>query len=396
MARRYSDFSFTSCEAQKIACLEFIASRAEQGWIPIVEDFNDEGQSGQTLERPAFFRLLLGIYQRQVDCVVVHRLDRLTRSVADWAELRFYFQISRIKLAVASGNLLLEDNAISVLQFNTLATAAEFEREMISERVADAHATHHARGLRSAGRIPFGYKSCEKTKQLLISPNEAPIVTLAYELAASNLKPNQIAKTLNNRQFPSHLGRQKWLPRTVLRLLRNKTYLGCMVDGSPSTHKPIVPEELFNQVQRNLDNRRTRPTKPRPSKAGDDPFLLRGLLVCRECGETMTTTSSQALKPARQSGTARRQPKLYYRCRGEKPCSHVPAELVETELLKTLTEPPPYLSAPLRKMLKGMAHLWPLLIHANKRKLLIGYLDKIIWYPDIKKLTPVPADDLKL
>jgi len=168
-----------------------------------------------------------------------------------------------------------------------------------------------------------------------------------------------------------------------------------MSDGTPAIHAPIIPEDLFQNVQQSLDNRRTRPTAPRPPKGIEDPFLLRGLLVCAQCGKTMTTTSTQAVHPKRPF-SEHHQAGLYYRCRSDKPCSHVSAEIVENELLKTLKAPPSHYAAPLRNMLLAMAFYWDYFAHEYRRKMLTGYLEKVIWYPDIMKLRPVPCADLEL
>lgn len=116
------------------------------------ERFDDVGASGATTERPALTRLLERVREGEVDRVVVCRLDRLTRSVLDWAELIGAFKRRGAQLSVVAGDLRLGELATSDLLLNMMAAFAEFEREMISDRLRDARAAHRRHGRRSAGR----------------------------------------------------------------------------------------------------------------------------------------------------------------------------------------------------------------------------------------------------
>jgi site-specific DNA recombinase len=133
VARAADDF--TSCEAQRDACLALIRANASAGWVPIEERFDDAGESGATIGRPALERLLERIAAGGVDRVVVHRLDRLTRSIADWATLVGTLRRYGTQLTVVAGDIHLGDLAMSDLVLNLLATFAQFEREMIGEHV---------------------------------------------------------------------------------------------------------------------------------------------------------------------------------------------------------------------------------------------------------------------
>lgn len=180
---RPDDPDFTSCDAQREACLELIRAHAARGWVPVEERFDDVGESGATIDRPALTRLLDRIAAGAVDGVLVHRLDRLTRSVRDWANLVGTFKRRGTKLTIVSGDIHLGDLAMSDLVLNVLATFAEFERELIGERLRDARAALRSRGIRNAGRVPFGYSSDPLSHQLVVQHGRALAAALASQPA---------------------------------------------------------------------------------------------------------------------------------------------------------------------------------------------------------------------
>jgi DNA invertase Pin-like site-specific DNA recombinase len=194
---RPGDEDFTSCDAQRDACLARVRANALEGWIAIEERFDDIGVSGATTDRPALQRLLERVARREVDRVVVERLDRLTRSVRDWAAIVGTFKRYGTHLTVVAGDIHLGDVAMSDLVLNVLATFAEFEREMISERLRDARAALRSRGIRNAGRVPFGYSADPLSHQLVLQPERAPVVKRMFEMAAEGTPPSTIAMSSN-------------------------------------------------------------------------------------------------------------------------------------------------------------------------------------------------------
>ncbi len=398
VARPGRDPALASCRLQREACVRFIASHIDQRWVPVAESFDDEGESGASIERPAFMRLLQRVDQGLVDQVVVHRLDRLTRNTRDWARIQMHLEPRNVGVAVVTGSVQTGTTALAGFQLNMLAAIAEFEREMIADRLRDARAARKQRGLRSAGRVPFGYASDPHTRQLLIVPSEAEIVTMAFRLAAADLNPSQIAQSLSAGPHAVPEKQRRWHPRTVLRMLRNRTYLGLMPDGSPAVHDAIIADELFAKVADVLDGRRTRTPSPRPQQEGADPFLLRGLLVCGQCGRPMTTTSPRKVKLVLATGHRRLPSHRYYRCRGPKPCpgAHVPAEFIEERLIEVMAEPPAGLAPAARDTFMCIARHWPNLVHINRRLFLVAYLEKVVWHPTWNLPQPVLAADLRL
>jgi len=371
---------FTSCDAQRDAGLALVRAHAPEGWIPLEERFDDAGESGATTDRPALTRLLDQIASGGVDCVVVHRLDRLTRSVADWARLAGAFKRRGTKLVVVAGDIHLGDLAMSDLVLNVLATFAQFEREIIGERLRDARSGLRRRGLRNAGRIPFGYKADPLSHQLVVQSAEAPVVKRMFEMASTGAPPSAIAMWINTQgdDNPRVLnGRQPWSPKAVLRVLANRTYLGRMgqVDDA---HDPIIDEDLFARARAAVDGRRTRKPSPRPQQEGD-LFLLRRLLRCVHCDRLMTTSSSRAMSEAPAKAKSRKvvaQPR-YYRCRGQRACrgTQVAADEIEQRVLAWLRKPTGNLSPEAQFVLTRFAPLWKVLIPRVEQAL----VNQLVW-----------------
>jgi DNA invertase Pin-like site-specific DNA recombinase len=141
-----------------------VASRP--GWYPLGEHFDDEGYSGATVERPALERLVERIQRGDIRRVIVYRVDRLTRKLSDWAHLVTLFDRFGVGLTVVSGALDIEAGTMARFQLNMLATLAELELDMIGEGLRDARTARNARGLRTAGRVSFGYTADRQIRRL--------------------------------------------------------------------------------------------------------------------------------------------------------------------------------------------------------------------------------------
>lgn len=205
VARRNDDF--TSCDAQRDLCLARIRANAFQGRLALEERFGDLGESGATMERPALQRLLDRVAAREVERIVVHRLDRLVRSVRDWSEIVGTLKRYGTALTIVAGDLHLGDLAMNDMVLNMLASFAEFERELIGERLRDARASLRSRGIRNAGRVPFGYSADALSRQLVVRPAQAQAVKRMFEMAAAGAAPSAIAGWINSHahnQLPKH------------------------------------------------------------------------------------------------------------------------------------------------------------------------------------------------
>jgi DNA invertase Pin-like site-specific DNA recombinase len=184
-----SGSDFTSCDVQREICVAFGKAKSFE---VLEEHFDDHGRSGANLDRPAPQRVLMLVRGRTVRAVVVHRLDRLSRRVADCATLMNEFKDLGVQLLVAAVPELAE-TASDTLVLNLMSCFAEFEREMIVSRIVEKRASLIARKRRIAGRIPFGY-SADQTKQLVPVLDEATIVRQLFEFVGAGSLPSEIEK----------------------------------------------------------------------------------------------------------------------------------------------------------------------------------------------------------
>ena len=318
-----SSDSLSSCDVQYEACRLYLESQQELGWTLLPERFDDEGYSGASLDRPALSRLLAQIRSGTVDQILIHRFDRLSRNVRDCVTVLDEFRRLEVGLVVVTAPEL-GDSAQDNFMLNIMASFAEFEREMISARIADSRARLKARRLRFAGGVPFGYDADDRTKQFIPNEAEAAIVRWMFAEAAAGKKPSEIAVEANRRGYRTKApGGGTWSTRQVLSTLRNAVHIGMLKDGRNTrlgTHPAIIRDELFNAVGKKLEERRTR----KVARYGP-VWPLKGRLECGTCGRLLSPHSS------------RRGNKVYryYRCRatagGRVPCGYqVSAGHIET------------------------------------------------------------------
>jgi DNA invertase Pin-like site-specific DNA recombinase len=307
-------------------------SQRTHGWTLLPQRFDDDGYSGASLERPGLNRLLALVRHGGVDQILVHRLDRLSRSVRHCVTLLDEFRRLEVGLAVVTAPELghsAQDN----FMLNIMASFAEFERELIAARIADSRARLKAHRLRFAGGIPFGYDSDRRTKQLVPNEEEAAVVRWMFSEAAEGKRPSEIANAANERglrtKAPS--GGGPWSTRQVLATLRNPVHVGMLRDGNSmrlGCHDSIISFELFGLAAKALDDRRTR--KPQGARYGE-MWPLKGRIYCGSCGRPLTPHSTH-----RGNKVYR-----YYRCRatagGRPPCGYqVAAGMIETAVADQL------------------------------------------------------------
>lgn len=264
------DQEFNSLDAQAEACRSFIASQRHEGWVAIDEEFRDPGYSAGTLERPAIQRLIKLVERDEVDIIVVYKIDRLSRSIMDFAHLIELFRAHDVSFVAVTQSINTSD-AMGKLLLNVLMSFAQFERENTAERIRDKIDASKRRGMWMGGPLPFGYIS--RDKQLVRKPAEARIVRhlfkrfielgsvqrLSEETRASSSMPD-FAKSRLYKMFsnPIYFGK-----------IRHK---GEVYDGR---HKAIIDEITWAKVQAILKtNYRQRAARTR----AQTPALLKGIL----------------------------------------------------------------------------------------------------------------------
>src|ERR1700742_4384655 len=172
------DQEFNSLDAQRESCEAYIKSQASQGWKVLPQPYDDPAYSGGNLERPALKRLLRDIEAGRIDVIVVYKIDRLTRSLADFAKLVEAFDAKSVSF-VAVTQQFNTTTSMGRLTLNVLLSFAQFERELASERVRDKVAASRKKGKWTGGSVPLGYDS--KDKRLVVNPAEAKTVRLIFQ-----------------------------------------------------------------------------------------------------------------------------------------------------------------------------------------------------------------------
>jgi site-specific DNA recombinase len=170
---------FNSLAAQREACKAYIRSQQHEGWVPARNRYDDGGFSGGNLERAALQRLLADIRAGRIDIVVVYKVDRLTRSLADFARLVELFDAQAVSF-VSVTQQFNTTSSMGRLTLNVLLSFAQFEREVTGERIRDKIAASKKKGIWMGGNVPLGYDASERT--LAINPAEAETVSRIFAL----------------------------------------------------------------------------------------------------------------------------------------------------------------------------------------------------------------------
>jgi site-specific DNA recombinase len=325
---------FNSLDAQRESGEAYIKSQAHEGWICLPDCYDDGGFTGGNMDRPSLRRLLADIEADKVDCVVVYKVDRLSRSLLDFARMMEAFE----KHHVAFVSVTQQFNTVTSmgrLVLNVLLSFAQFEREIISERTRDKIAAARRKGKWSGGHPILGY-DVDANKKLLVNADEAVRVRAIFELYLQHESLLAVVQELAGRGWVNkrwttrkghERGGQPFTTTSLYRLLTNVAYIGKVrykQETHAGEHQGIVDPKVWQRVQVLLQrNGRTGGAVVR-NRFG---ALLKGLLHCVPCGCSMTPSHST------KNGTTRYR---YYICtnaqkRGWKACPSpsIPAAEIE-------------------------------------------------------------------
>jgi DNA invertase Pin-like site-specific DNA recombinase len=269
------DQEFNSLDAQRDACEAYIASQKAEGWWLLRDRYDDGGISGATLERPALKRLMADIEAGRVDIVVVYKIDRLSRALMDFAKLVEVFDRNNVTF-VSVTQSFNTTTSMGRLTLNILLSFAQFEREVIGERIRDKFRASRSRGMWMGGHPPLGYQV--KDRKLIVNEAEAATVRMIFERFVKIGSATTLARALADEGVRTKLGRA--IDRGYLYLLlNNRTYIGEVAHKGtafPGEHQPIISRELWDKAHSILQES---PRKRAANTRGrDTPALLRGLL----------------------------------------------------------------------------------------------------------------------
>jgi len=292
------DQAFNSLDAQWEACAAYVLSQAGEGWVSISNRYDDGGFSGGDMERPALQKLLEDIDGGRVDVVVVYKIDRLTRSLADFAKIVERFDRRNVSF-VSVTQAFNTTSSMGRLTLNVLLSFAQFEREVTAERIRDKFAASRKKGIFMGGNPPLGYDA--RDRKLVINNGEAEVVRFVFQRylelpSVLRLRAELDAKGIKTKSWISTRGRSKrggpWHIGPLRHVLRNRVYVGdAMHKGTPhpGEHEPIVSRELFEAVQTKLNDSRT--SHHRNRTIGSDA-LLTGLIF-DDRGNAMSPSKSR-------------------------------------------------------------------------------------------------------
>jgi DNA invertase Pin-like site-specific DNA recombinase len=258
------ELEFNSLDAQRDACEAYIKSQASQGWRGLPQHYDDPAYSGGNLDRPALQKLLKDIDAGRIDVIVVYKIDRLTRSLADFAKLVEAFDAKSISF-VAVTQQFNTTTSMGRLTLNVLLSFAQFERELSSERVRDKVAASRRKGKWTGGTVPLGYDT--KDKKLVVNKAEAETVRYIFKRYLELQSFGKLVEDLDARGIVTKRRDTKvkkfngGIPFTygpLAHFLKNRLYIGETGHKDkwfPGEHAAIVDRKTFEQVQQLLGSK---------------------------------------------------------------------------------------------------------------------------------------------
>lgn len=286
---------FNSLHAQREACEAFIASQTGEGWRLIKTRYDDGGLSGGTMERPALRSLLTDVEEGLVDIIVVYKVDRLTRSLADFAKMVEIFDGHRVSF-VAVTQQFNTTTSMGRLTLNVLLSFAQFEREVTGERIRDKIAASKRKGMWMGGFVPVGYR--KHNRRLVIDNDEAETVRLIFRrynelrsvrLLKQDLDRRGLVSKIRTSRSGLKMGGKSYSRGKLYKLLSNPIYKGeirHLKTCHPGQHEPIIDIELWDKTQRLLAEHAVRGANENHDRS---PSPLAGRLF-DESGRTLTPT----------------------------------------------------------------------------------------------------------
>ncbi|MDP8259127.1 MAG: recombinase family protein [Candidatus Aadella gelida] len=377
---------FTTLDAQRESAENYIKSQKSTGWTIVREKYNDGGFTGANTERPALKRLLDDIQEGRINCVVVYKVDRLSRSLLDFTKLLEFFDQNNVTFVSVTQHFNTQ-SSMGRLTLNILLSFAQFEREMISERTKDKMGAARRKGKWTGGPPSLGYNIDKENRKIIINKQEAKLVRKIYSiyLEANSILTTTI--TLNEQGYTTkkHIARTgrtsgggMFTKNNVHRILMNPIYMGKVFYGGklyPGEHESIIDESLFEKVQERIKyNRVNRKIKKNATCAG----LLSQLIRCKACNSPMFHSYSvkDKVKKYRYYICVNAQKRGYAVC----PTKSVNAQHMEEtvyDLLPSIKITDSLLGERYRMVLEKIRESWDSLISDEKHRVLKRLLQEI-------------------
>ena len=337
---------FNTLDAQRESAEAYILAHKHEGWVCLPDRYDDGGYTGGNLDRPAFKRMMADVEAGKVDAIVIYKIDRLSRSLMDFARVMETLERHNVAL-IAITQSLDTKTSMGRLTLNVLLSFAQFERELISERTRDKIAAARRKGKFAGGKPLLGFDilTAPGGSKLVVNKAEARRVREIFELFIERGSLIPTVRELNkrgwhNKTWTNRAGRttggRPFDKPTLYRLLCNVVYLGKITHGDhvyAGEHEAIVPQDLFDRVQSTLRRNKNIGGKHVRNKHNT---LLKGLVRCNHCGCGMSHHFTT------KNGTTRYR---YYVCNNAQkrgwsscPSASVPAPAMEKFVVDQLRE----------------------------------------------------------
>ena len=289
------DSNFSSLDAQRESCESYIESQKHEGWTLVPDHYDDGGFSGGNMQRPAFQQLMADIADGKIDCVLVYKVDRLSRSIPDFVKIIQLFEQYDVSF-VSVTQAFDTGTSLGRLILNILFSFAQFERELVSERTRDKIAAARKKGKWAGGYPILGYDINRETHTIEVNEHEATQVREIYDLYLQHKSMGKTAKELQERRWMT----KSWITKnddvvegkifdkpSLHRLLTNIAYTGKVKHHDEiyeGEHQAIISEDTWNRVKETLADNRSTGGRSARKKHG---ALLSDILVCGVCGAPM-------------------------------------------------------------------------------------------------------------
>ena len=286
---------FTTLDAQRESAENYIKSQKSTGWTILRTKYNDGGFTGANTERPALRRLLDDIQEGRINCVVVYKVDRLSRSLLDFTKLLEFFDQNNVTFVSVTQHFNTQ-SSMGRLTLNILLSFAQFEREMISERTKDKMGAARRKGKWVGGQPLLGYDLDRDNRRIIINEQEAKLVRKIFDIY---LRENSMLKTMSvlnedgftTKKYVAKSGRitggKQFVKNNIQQTLNNPIFTGRVFYEKkmyPAEHEAIISVELFDKVQERISyNRVNRKIRKNAQCAG----LLSQIIRCTACNSPM-------------------------------------------------------------------------------------------------------------
>jgi DNA invertase Pin-like site-specific DNA recombinase len=394
------DQSFNSLDAQREACEAYILSQRHEGWHALTTKYDDGGFSGGNIERPALKRLMADIQEGKIDTVVVYKVDRLTRSLADFAKIIEGFDAKQVSF-VSVTQQFNTTSSMGRLTLNVLLSFAQFEREVTGERIRDKIAASKKKGMWMGGFVPLGYDLRER--RIYINPTEAKTVRTIFSsylrlrcvmALKQYLDCSAIQSKPRARRMGTVTGGSNFSRGALYKILRNHIYVGEIAHKGAvyrGQHEAIIDQAQWTQVQKLLDqNRQGDRRETRATKVS----LFTGILF-DTAGNRYTPT--HATKSGRRYRYYTSQAVIRKATHTDQP-ARIPAHDLEAAVTGRILE---FLKSP-REVLKALGHQgdrkskysellrqasdrttsWDGISAQHRERFLKAVLDRVVIHPD--------------